>query len=208
MRVQARQQVQAGFIGFDGMAEGPIGKSGNTSYLVNGRYSFTGLLADMGVDFGGETIRFADLNAHLHHQWEGGDLSVFTILGASSNVFRFTDEDGEGVTEQKELFDIDFESALQVYGATFNTELGAGRLRTGVGFSEVNSERVQSFTPAGDVLLDQTLDYSMINANVQYLRPVKKQQLVYGALSDQIADGSIHAVNIRTLTPAEWQAQA
>ena len=40
------------------------------------------------------------------------------------------------------------------------------------------------------------------------LRPVRKQQLVYGALSDCIADGSVHAVNIRTFTPAEWQAQA
>lgn len=40
------------------------------------------------------------------------------------------------------------------------------------------------------------------------LRPVKKQQLVYAALSDHIADGSIHAVNIRTFTPAEWQARA
>lgn len=39
------------------------------------------------------------------------------------------------------------------------------------------------------------------------LRPVKKQQLVYAALSDQIADGSIHAVNIRTYTPAEWQGR-
>ena len=39
------------------------------------------------------------------------------------------------------------------------------------------------------------------------LRPVRKQQLVYGALSDCIADGSVHAVNIRTFTPAEWQAQ-
>ena len=39
------------------------------------------------------------------------------------------------------------------------------------------------------------------------LRPVKKQQLVYGALKEYIADGSIHAVNIRTYTPTEWQAQ-
>lgn len=37
------------------------------------------------------------------------------------------------------------------------------------------------------------------------LRPVKKQQLVYAALSESIADGSIHAVNIRTFTPGEWQ---
>ena len=40
------------------------------------------------------------------------------------------------------------------------------------------------------------------------LRPVRKQQLVYGALADQIADGSIHAVNIRTFTVAEWVARA
>jgi len=40
------------------------------------------------------------------------------------------------------------------------------------------------------------------------LRAVQKQQLVYGVLSEQIADGSIHAVNIRTFTPAEWRSQA
>jgi acid stress-induced BolA-like protein IbaG/YrbA len=40
------------------------------------------------------------------------------------------------------------------------------------------------------------------------LRPVRRQQLVYGALNDSIGDGSIHAVNIRTFTPQEWQARA
>ena len=40
------------------------------------------------------------------------------------------------------------------------------------------------------------------------LRPVAKQQLVYGALSECIADGSVHAVNIRTYTPAQWQARS
>lgn len=37
------------------------------------------------------------------------------------------------------------------------------------------------------------------------LRPLKRQQLIYGALSEQIADGSIHAVHMTTLTPAEAQ---
>lgn len=37
------------------------------------------------------------------------------------------------------------------------------------------------------------------------LRPVQKQQLVYKVLNSHIADGSIHAVNIKTFTPAEWQ---
>ena len=51
-------------------------------------------------------------------------------------------------------------------------------------------------------------DITAIGAVFEGLRPVKKQQLVYAALSDNIADGSIHAVNIRTFTPAEWQAQS
>jgi acid stress-induced BolA-like protein IbaG/YrbA len=40
------------------------------------------------------------------------------------------------------------------------------------------------------------------------MRPVQKQQLVYGVLNEQIASGSIHAVNIRTFTASEWEAQA
>ena len=51
-------------------------------------------------------------------------------------------------------------------------------------------------------------DIAAIGEVFEGLRPVKKQQLVYAALSDHIADGSIHAVNIRTFTPAEWNAQS
>ena len=50
-------------------------------------------------------------------------------------------------------------------------------------------------------------DIVAIGAVFDGLRPVKKQQLVYAALSDQIANGSIHAVNIRTFTPGEWQSR-
>ncbi|MGK0441938.1 MAG: acid stress-induced BolA-like protein IbaG/YrbA [Pseudohongiellaceae bacterium] len=35
------------------------------------------------------------------------------------------------------------------------------------------------------------------------VRPVKRQQMVYAGLNQQIADGTIHAVNISALTPAE-----
>lgn len=37
------------------------------------------------------------------------------------------------------------------------------------------------------------------------MSPVKKQQQVYAALNAFIADGSIHAVNIKALTPAQAQ---
>jgi acid stress-induced BolA-like protein IbaG/YrbA len=48
-------------------------------------------------------------------------------------------------------------------------------------------------------------DITVIGEVFAGLRPVKKQQLVYGALRESIAAGSIHAVNIRTFTPDEWQ---
>jgi len=38
------------------------------------------------------------------------------------------------------------------------------------------------------------------------LSPVKKQQVVYAALNSEIASGDIHAVNMKTLTPEEWQS--
>lgn len=37
------------------------------------------------------------------------------------------------------------------------------------------------------------------------MSPVKRQQLIYGALSDEIASGALHAVSIKTYTPAQWQ---
>ena len=39
-------------------------------------------------------------------------------------------------------------------------------------------------------------------------RPVQRQQLVYGALKEQIASGVVHAVNMKTYTIQEWQQQA
>ncbi len=39
------------------------------------------------------------------------------------------------------------------------------------------------------------------------LNAVKKQQLVYAGLNQQIADGSVHAVNMKTFTRAEWEQQ-
>ncbi|WP_299180930.1 BolA family protein [uncultured Neptuniibacter sp.] len=37
------------------------------------------------------------------------------------------------------------------------------------------------------------------------LRPVKRQQMVYACLNEYIADGSIHALTIKTFTPAQWE---
>jgi len=39
------------------------------------------------------------------------------------------------------------------------------------------------------------------------LNAVKRQQFVYAALNEKITDGSVHAVTIKTYTPAQWAEQ-
>ena len=60
--------------------------------------------------------------------------------------------------------------------------------------------------------LDVDVDGSHVQLTVvsdkfEGLSTLKKQQLVYSALNAAIADGRIHAVHMKTLTPAEWSAE-
>ncbi len=71
-------------------------------------------------------------------------------------------------------------------------------------------ELVEKALPGAQI--EVTIDGSHAHLTVvseafEGLRPVKKQQLVYAALSEQVADGRIHAVHMKTLTPAEAAAQ-
>lgn len=39
------------------------------------------------------------------------------------------------------------------------------------------------------------------------LSRVKRQQMIYAPLSEKIADGTIHAVSIKTFSTAQWQRE-
>ena len=47
---------------------------------------------------------------------------------------------------------------------------------------------------------------TVVSTEFEGLSAVKKQQCVYQCLNEKIASGEIHAVNIRALTPSQWQA--
>ena len=60
--------------------------------------------------------------------------------------------------------------------------------------------------------LDVTVDGShafitVVSEVFEGLNTVKRQQTVYAALNDSIASGALHAVHMKTYTPAQWQAQ-
>ncbi|SOE22676.1 TonB-dependent Receptor Plug Domain [Spirosomataceae bacterium TFI 002] len=111
--------VQAGLIGVDLSSEGPLSKKNGSSYLINYRYSFTGLLALGGLSFGGETIKFQDLAVNLSFPTKkAGEFSVFAMGGLNSNEFAFDDEDGLGPQEEKDLSVIDYYGKMVAFGGT------------------------------------------------------------------------------------------
>jgi acid stress-induced BolA-like protein IbaG/YrbA len=48
-------------------------------------------------------------------------------------------------------------------------------------------------------------DATVISKEFAEKSRIQKQQLVYAALGDRIANGSIHAISIKTFTPDEWR---
>ncbi len=74
---------------------------------------------------------------------------------------------------------------------------------------QVKDLLVQEFTECEVTVSGEGNHYDILIVGEVFagLRAVKKQQMVYAVLRGLIADGSMHAVNIRTYTPAEWQAQ-
>jgi len=46
-----------------------------------------------------------------------------------------------------------------------------------------------------------------VSAMFDGMSRVKKQQTIYGPLSDVIASGAVHAVSIKAFTPSQWQRE-
>ena len=76
----------------------------------------------------------------------------------------------------------------------------------------MKSEDVKALVEAGfedaDVAVEGEGDRFLIRVisdAFEGLMPVKKQQLVYATINEQIQSNTIHAVQIITYTPAEWE---
>lgn len=113
--------AQAGLIGLDLAAEGPLSRKTGATYLVNYRYSFTGLLGLMGISFGGESIRFSDLSVKLALPTRRGKLTLFGVFGKSSNDF--TAKADSLREEDKDRFSIRFDSWMGAGGLTYTQAL-------------------------------------------------------------------------------------
>lgn len=117
--------AQIGLIGIDVAAEGPFSKKSKASYLANYRYSFTGLLSSMGVDFGGEANKYQDLSFNINLPTKkAGTFTVFGMGGISSNVFT-ADRDSTVWEVEKDGKDIIFKNKMGAGGITHAVSLGS-----------------------------------------------------------------------------------
>ncbi|MCF2487986.1 TonB-dependent receptor [Dyadobacter sp. CY347] len=160
--------AQASLLGLDFAAEGPFSKKSKASYLVNYRYSFTGLLGAVGVKFGGEDIRFQDLSFNLNFPTaKGGKFTVFGMGGISSNTFE-PDKDTTAWEFAKDGQNILYKNRMFASGLTFEQPLGNKlSLRTALVGSTLYSSRVaygvNSRNSQRNELLD---DQELVNGKV------------------------------------------
>jgi len=134
--------AQAGLIGLDIAAEGPLSKSKKGTYIVNYRYSFTGLLGAMGVNFGGEDIRFQDLSFNLNFPMrKGGNFTVFGLGGISSNTFK-AEPDSTKWEFYKDSHNIIYNNKMGAAGITHALPVGSrGVLKTAFVMSGLETSR-------------------------------------------------------------------
>lgn len=98
--------LQAGFLGFDVAAEGPLSKAHKGSYLFNYRYSTLSVLQNVGVELGDAITNFQDLSYNIQMPTErAGTFSLFGFVGLSdqsldANRDTSTWEENEEVEDQ------------------------------------------------------------------------------------------------------------
>lgn len=168
--------AQAGLIGLDLAAEGPMGKKGKNAYLANYRYSTVGLLGQLGVSFGDEQINFQDFSFHLNLDGrKGGRWSVFGMGGLSENIFKHKTDTAE-IKVYKDFFDIDYQSKTGVVGASNWSPLWKNAwIKSSVAYSAQAMERNASSQVYVDRGSNDRLDESKISAAVTFSQRLGKQ---------------------------------
>lgn len=163
--------AQMGFNGFEGGAEGPIGKK--TSYLVNYRYSTLGVFQKMGIDFGtgSATPIYQDINYKVTSRIsKRSTLTLFGIAGNSKIAFLGKDVD----TSKTELYGGD---PLSNNSSKYGTSI------SGLTYSCQLSDKTNTRLTVGYSGTLQQYDRDSISYNVPTLFPTDRSKNTTGKAS-------------------------
>lgn len=178
--------VQASLIGLDLASEGPFSASSKATYAVNYRYSFTGLLTNLGVDFGGEFIGFQDLSFNLNFPLKNGsEFSVFALGGLNFNNFdAMSLEDSE---ISKDRSDIYLDGRMGGSGLSYRHKLGSGYAEHTVALSASENIREQNYYDTNQTVISGKLTEQVnqiVSWHSQIVTPLNGGSLSYGIMGN------------------------
>ena len=213
---QRQYTAQASLIGLDLATEGPFKDGGKMTYAANYRYSFTGLLTQFGVDFGGESIGFQDLSLNISTPLgTRSRLKVFGTGGLSFNNFDHQPfSESEVIKDRRDIY---YDNKTGVIGASLKSGFDNSHLTTSVVLSGYENTRDQYEYDDNDVR-----DTSLIMQNSQrilsihssYNRSIGGANLTLGVLANQyswagslqgIYDHSLNQLLINPYAQIEWR---
>ena len=174
-RDKAEYVAQIGFNGFEGGAEGPIGKNKKTSYLINYRYSTLSVFKELGLNLGTGTAVpvYQDVNYKVVSDVsKKSKLSVFGIAGNSRADFLGKDID----TTKPDLYGGNpFSDQKTKFGTTI----------TGASFEHTLSEKSTTKLIAGYSTTDQLYTNDSISQSDFTTHPSELADFSTGKLSIQ-----------------------
>lgn len=116
--------VQAGVLGLDVAAEGPIAKGYGGSFLVNYRYSTLGLLSAAGLDVGPGVNVFQDLSFNVYlPARKAGSFTLFGFGGLSNGNVK-AEADSSKWASGDDAYNEDFRSNTGAVGITHSLPIG------------------------------------------------------------------------------------
>jgi hypothetical protein len=138
------------------------------SFYASYRYSFVGLLQQLGLEFGNEKIGYQDLTIYgdvlkgnNHH------FKAFCTLGSSSNTF-YAASAGDSITRFKDFQDIFFKSKLGIGGLQMVINKEKSMFQSTLVYSMRNNERRES-TNERHLLQAGGLSYVGLNDQMESL---------------------------------------
>lgn len=128
--------LQAGLLGLNAAAEGPISAFYKGSYLVNYRYSTLQVMNKLGVEVGEGSTNFQDLSYNIYlPAGKAGDFTVFGFGGLSSEKVK-AEKDSSLWEGKGDRYPSNFISNTAMNGITHTISLGNNTtLKSGIGFS-------------------------------------------------------------------------
>lgn len=147
--------VQAGFLGLDLAAEGPIAKNYRGSYLINYRYSTLSLLSKLGLPLGDFVTNFQDLS-----------FNVFLPIGSKSSISLFGFGGLSDQKSQAQLDSLTWESEGDRYSSKFLSNTGAVGIKYSLTLNKSNFLQT-TVLASGNTIGDQgsRLDNEYVDEN-------------------------------------------